>query len=399
MAERVKDSRYSHSAETKSGYNKLQTALTQSSLQLPDILYYPKPANLTVSTHQPNGTIANIPADAAVGLAPPIVAALPGSAINPEEFGFSPREASIAIGSTGNGKEPILEINRPFFFATFSYGATHPTVLELATLAAHGFDNPENRQAYQIALSALATSVLTVKNRLPWNVEITDDCLASGLTTVATLTALQNSGVLINSVRINAIGSASIQALMVLKAFARQNRIPIEVHAGFPSFGLSAGQELPDSHGVREHANYLTLPLEILPTLPDSLQGYLEQLRSADGNIYTVGDMGDASKGLPPRFNNTCPWNAYRSDAPDKDGFPTVPSLGLPSNLDPNAALTLYPLRGGIMCEAYDRWINKKYPSARPNKSETVNVVASRKWTPEHGFVVALKGLTPQRAA
>lgn len=147
---------------------------------------------------------------------------------------------------------------------------------------------------------------------------IPEDCLASADSLIGTLSYLLTRTKLARrerrvKVRIDVL-TATAQGVLVLKKFAQDNHLDLELNVGYLAFGLSGGSPIDEETKVREHANYLVYP-------DDLSVEYLTKLANQswyqEGGRQVVGDMGDAAIRLLNQ--EACPWENYRTD---QHGFP-----------------------------------------------------------------------------
>lgn len=257
-----------------------------------------------------------------VGLPERLSSALPGSSLLPEEFlaalGVETNLKTIEelIGAP-NCSGPVMNLESDLFRLRVSEGSSNPLSLAMAERAKAGWGN-ENRAGYQKELLELMAPIYGQES---WQekpqIIIREDCLATGETILGLLVVLnQKAGLKFENIRIE-VKTATTIGLMVLIEYARENDLRLEIFTADLAYGLSAGEKIEG--GFRKHANYIILPEEILGRLPADLRGQWDACRAADGNIYVVGDMGDAGKKLPSEFNKDYPWNRYRNN--DRVGY------------------------------------------------------------------------------
>lgn len=250
-----------------------------------------------------------------------LAAILPGSVVLPEEFlkeiGVKVKReywSRRLIGRVyGNEKHPVFSFQEENFLLRVFHGSTNPHALNLTRLAAvkNGFANEKIRADYQREQRLLIQLMLNLTSVSYFR--IIEDCIASGDTIMGVLTLLNRQRKVPKGgkVRIDVVVSTT-QGILILKEFAKQNNLSLEINAGYLAYGLSKGRKILQS-SARIHANYLVYPQELLELLPEETATELERLKS-DDNIYVVGDMGDAAKRLRQNWNKKYPWNRLRTD-------------------------------------------------------------------------------------
>ena len=190
--------------------------------------------------------------------------------------------------------KPVFSYKKEGLSLKVLNGATNSHALKMSEAASHGFgfDNSYHRAVYQNAMGRLAKNLVKTKyDTETAGLVIRDDCGASADSIIGYLTAqLQNPAgeeQVRQGVRVDLI-AATAQSVLLLKKFAEVMGFPLEIHAGHMAFGLT------------EH-NYITYPNELLESgsIPEKIVERLKRYRyQEDGNIYVVGEMGNAQKGL-----------------------------------------------------------------------------------------------------
>lgn len=190
------------------------------------------------------------------------------------------------------------------------HGSSNAIAIDNSRLAVKGYTAAEDRAQFQLNIATLLKPVFEYKS--DYDVRIIEDCIASGDSLIGIIAFLARnvSSLRIKKVRIDVV-VATIQGILLLSQFASQNDIFLELHVGYLAYGLSRGRKVGET-GVQAHANYITYPKEILTLFPAKVQSRLEVLRSSDGYIYVVGDMGDGARSLPHTFDKSHPWNVSR---------------------------------------------------------------------------------------
>lgn len=324
----------------------------------------------------------------------------PGSIIRPDTFlralGGERRQVERLIGTTTGTKEN----------ATFSYeeeglslsilhGSTSEYALSLMRLAKQGFGDDGVRAQYQQAL-ALGISPALKQDGHVYGVRIHDDCLASG-DSILSYMELQiqqgNEQTLKKRVEVVIDGPATGQGILLLRAYAKKHEIPLRITAGYMAYGLTEG--VMGTNGVKKHANYITLPDEVVRTLPVAMQRTVNALRGEDGTIQVVGDMGDAEKGIKDEImqrirreqgdDTFCAWNDTRKDAHGEHVHKgELPPMNAP--IDPDVPNDVYFARGGYLPYALDEQMNPLF-----QYTNKIIIRASRKWTQEYGYGAAFR--------
>ena len=216
----------------------------------------------------------------------------------------------------GRHNEAALEAKSDDFSLTVYNGSIAEPFLKLSELAVKGFDDPQVRAEYQKEAFEVSQQLFSNETK-GWKLRIIEDVIASGETIAGNLALALQQGILNSgdTVRIDVI-SATTQGLLLLKKFVEDNGLKLELHVGALAYGLSEGE--PTESGARLHANYVVYPDKYLERVREiGLEGVVERLeglKGDDGNIYVVGDMGDAFKSLPAEYDEECPWNRFRKD-------------------------------------------------------------------------------------
>lgn len=237
--------------------------------------------------------------------------------------------------------ELALKYQESGFSLNIFGGLTNAHALSLTELAKKGFKDDLNRIKYQNELSEIIKSVLTHQSDPsdPPAIRIVEDCIASGDTIVGVLTALNQKTKLneIGKVRID-VAVATAQGILLLRKFAQDNGIDLEINAGYMAFGLSKGSKTPGK-GL-EHSNYITYPAGLLNELDNLWSGgdlgYAIEERVGmktspskphSSSVQVVGDMGDGGKKPVSKEYDTIAYTPWYQEIPIpdiKDGsFPT----------------------------------------------------------------------------
>ena len=346
-----------------------------------------------------------------VTLPPELVEVLPGSVVLADEFlkqigygGEDLEEKARILESDYDFEEkgsPAFQFKDDSFSLTVYNGSVSEKLRRLSELAIENFDNPKVRAEYQKVAFEIIKQILSEKGKEreepSWKIRILEDIIASGETIAGNLAALLKEGKLKkgDTIRID-VASATTQGLLVLKKFAEDNGLKLEIHVGALAYGLSEG-EVKES-GVRLHANYVTYPDEYIQRLRErglgEIADKLEGLRSADGNVYVVGDMGDAFQSLPIvdpilgiNYDKECPWNKFRKDMHGPRGKQgDVAQLNIEWE-EGEREIHIYPNGGYFMRAAYFAVLEELYPSGRIRIPKISEIVAKRVWTDRRGIL------------
>lgn len=257
-----------------------------------------------------------------VSLPENLAVVLPGSIILPKLF-LTTLGVTSATGywskrlngnHFGNKTNPAFTHKKDRFLLRVFHGSVNRHALNLTRIAAknNGFTEEKVRAEYQKKQYLLIRPVLDSES--DYHFRMIEDCVASGDTILGglTLLALQGKVSKRGKIRIDVV-VATTQGILVIKEYALQNNLDLEINTGYLAYGLSEGSKIPQS-SARVHANYLVYPEAYLSFLSDKMAADLKSLRNADGNIYVVGDMGDAAQKLTQKWNSACPWNRLRTD-------------------------------------------------------------------------------------
>jgi len=335
-------------------------------------------------------------------------AIFPGSYISPAEFltnlNYS-SEAALRLQKTllskveGEFLIPILDIKDKSggnnFSLTVLNGSTNEYALAMTEFAYLGFDDPKNRLQYQHHMLQSVKPFYADKSEPKYRVRIFDDCLASGDSIAGYLYKLcsEENPLLKQGVEVMVV-TATAQSILFLKSFAQSLGIDLSIKVGQLAFGLSEGTT--KNNGVREHANYITYPKELLKLLPEEIAKQLESYQidiNGEKLIQVVGDMGAAEEGIQveelremlkdlPSYIDYW-WNDRREDPHGrhpmrKDKLPVTETRS-------DRPISVYLARGGYLPYAWDKFYGLF------DKLDAVVVRASRLWTKEHGYGVGIR--------
>lgn len=328
-------------------------------------------------------------------------ASFPGSVIRPDTFlhelGEDKKMAARLVGpTTGTKEEMAFTHDEQGLSLSILHGSTSEYALSLMRLAKQGFSDDGVRAQYQQALADGISPALKQEGHA-YDIRIHDDCLASG-DSILSYMELQiqqgNEQTLKKGVEVVIDGPATAQGILLLRAYAKKHEIPLRITAGYMAYGLTEGVS-SGTNGVKKHANYITMPREVVGMLADPMQKTVDALRGEDGNIQVVGDMGDAEKGIKQevmqqirkeRGDNTfCAWNDTRRDSHGEHLHKgELPPMNAP--IDPDVPNDVYFARGGYLPYALDEQMNPFFQYAN-----IIIIRASRKWTQEYGYGAAFK--------
>lgn len=322
-----------------------------------------------------------------------LVHKLPGSYVTPQSFVESFPESmvegesryKILGGHIGTLNNLAFEAHQDNFDLRVFHGSTNEHSLRLSKLAARGTEDPKNRVHYQDNLAQLIEPVLKTPSDAP--LRIVEDCLASGDTLIGVIKAIGDKTKLadhdLGKITID-VAVATTQGVLLLKKFAQDNGINIELNVGYLAYGLSEGKKTAATIG-REHANYINFPEELIYEI-ETVRPEITTLLKPDDQV--VGDMGDFSKLIPHDDPEAPQWNSYRSDTyggPNGTGFPEP-------DYEENANQhLLYLSNGGYLMRGLYQYFNN--PSGAIKYSEMV-FAAKRRWTQEQGYGVLFRDMS-----
>lgn len=332
----------------------------------------------------------------------------PGSYIAPELFltEISPNRTKehaeltlklLGQEKAGSYRDPIfVQGNEEDKFSINVWnGLTNPEAIELAELATKDLKNDEQSRAiYQDRLFDLSKAQLyklrnfsTPNNSLEYH----DDCLASGDSIIGDITRRladenERRRLMQYGVSVTIDGPATAQGILFLKKFAEVNNIKLHLDVGYMAFGLSEGNDI--GGGVREHANYITHPPEILSKIDPELASKLLLLKRG-GDIQVVGDMGTAIQNVSKQVMSNMraefsrDFNPLFKDREDNyiTGNEGSYMVKMPVHIQNYLPETVYMAKGGFHCYAADKYFGQ-------NKNVTM-IDASRMWIKGLGYGAA----------
>lgn len=280
-----------------------------------------------------------------VSLPTDLAKVLPGSVCLPVEFlqrlrsGINFNHHQRLIGDNlGNKNNPALSLATDGFVLRVFHGSFNPHALEISRLAALGFTDPQVRGQYQTHLFEIMEPVINRPSE--FNLRIIEDCLASGDTLVGVLALFHKlRRVDLQTKIIIDVAVATTQGILVLRKFAKDNNLSLELNVGYLAYGLSKGKEIKGT-SARDHANYIIYPTNIRENL-----GLPE---------FVVGDMGDASQRTPG-----VSWDQLRTDSWGSSGGQET---ALQQLFDPSKPTALYLTNGGYLMKAFSNYLQPDLP-------------------------------------
>lgn len=267
------------------------------------------------------------------------------------------------------------------------HGSTNPYALNLSKYADLDPNDPQRRMYYQDNLSSIVEPLVKTETDAP--LRIVEDCLASGDTlpsvikTLAEITKLKNG---LGKVTVD-VSVATAQGIFLLKKFAQDNKIDIDLNVGFLAFGLSEGIKREIGY---EHANYIIYHDNLVEKLTELFAERNKEISALAGK-QVVGDMGEYGKILPGINNDqipmVAPWNEFRADS---HGSETNGPFTQPIYDESFNQHILYLSNGGYLMRAFYHYFNNR---DKKNKFSEVVFSAKRRWTKEYGYGALLKDI------
>lgn len=267
-------------------------------------------------------------------------------------------------------KNPAFSLLDKDFSLKVLNGSFNPHALTMSEAASHGFgfEDPGHRGVYQNAMQKLAETLVKTEYDIKGaGLRIFDDCGASADSIVGYLISqLQNPAgeeMLKRGVRVDLI-AATAQSILILKRFAEVMGFPLEIHASHMAFGLT------------EH-NYIVYPDELLQSesISKDVVSRLEDYRyQEDGNIYVVGEMGNAQMGLSgkdvevarKKYQLDESFYAINEERTDPHGeHPKRQRRAVIENPEESDIYFVYFARGGYLPYAIDRKFNPDFDRAK----------------------------------
>ncbi len=262
---------------------------------------------------------------------------------------------------------PVFTAKNDGFELNVNNGSFNEHAISMSVAASHGFkfENPLDRAEYQNAMHELAKPIIAKRDR-NFGVRVFDDCIASGDSIYGYLYELSKSKEgqekLRAGVRIDAI-VATPQAILLFKQLAKKIGFHLEINVSHLGYGLS-------------DQNYIVYPEEILREAPDTIVSLKNKDESdkdkKDVNIYVVGDMGNAQKGISDdemkrirevkKDSEFCKFNDTRTDP--HGNHPNKANKAVVENPDQPAFDFVYFARGGYLPLEFDRELNPYFKDA-----------------------------------
>jgi len=325
---------------------------------------------------------------------------LPGSEVFPKEFVEHIYNREVCDGAWQNLVSNHLSCgdcescfnyvsdNKKFGLTVF-HGSFNPKAIEIIKLAdKNDHESYDARAKYQGNIVVVMHNVLKEPNHLGKypRLRIIEDCIASGDSIMGILALLKSNQLLKDmnlksSVRID-VAVATPQGVMILKKFAQDNDLNLDINIGYLAYGLTQGELQKD--GTREHSNYMYIPKNLASYISGD-----NEVRSMVGQVgvpekMVAGDMGLFFKSLPDEEFGLirCAWNRYREDEHgERNQY--VPRN---NNYDPKKITNLFLANGGYFMEALFKYKNKS-----DELLKTINLImlrASRRDDQKKGYGV-----------
>lgn len=329
-----------------------------------------------------------------------VAKSMPGSYISPQQFirelGGGERQLfvdNIASTHIGSDENPALRVQTTDkdFSLTVYHGSFNKRATDLTAIATQDLSDERTRASYQSNVFEIMKPIL--RKDSTFDVRIVEDCIASGDVIAGVKTALSKirpdirQGIL----RVD-VAVATAQGILLLKKFAQDNGLKLHLNVGFMAFGLSAGQDV-DGTEARAHANYITYPQEFLDMAPAAVKEKLEKYRSADGNLYVVGDMGDAAKSVSIDHDERHPWNYFRVD---DHGTRNNSKVEEEAEIDGTMRLDVFLKRGGYLLKSMVDYMADK---GITTKRQQMIFFGNRVWaTDPYGYGVLINGMPLNKA-
>lgn len=235
----------------------------------------------------------------------------------------------------------------------------------------------ENTVVYQRDLARIFSQItkreiVETKNTLGLSVSdylLTDieDCIATGDTLVGTGLVFSELDKFPWKGRRIDVANATAQGLTVLYHWARKTGVPIEVNAGWLSWGLSEGigEELA-------HKNYITHA------------PFPELQKMHKNRIFVVGDMGEASKRITGLGWDGLRRDRYFLDNVSQDEYSYV------ENMDIGGDLYMAFEKGGLLTVALRKYALKEL--GKETHFPLIMAIGKRLDLGERGFGLRLDG-------
>lgn len=325
-----------------------------------------------------------------------VVQEIVGSTLNPDSFlkslGVADRamlESNLLSSSMGATDNPVLKLTSEDrdFSLTVMHGSFNGRAMSISRLATQNLDDEPVRAKYQSEVFELMKPILRKQSN--YDIRIAEDCIASGDVIAGVKTALAKIRPDLKQklIRID-VAVATTQGILLLKKFAKDNNFNLEINAGYLAYGLSSGNKTDDPE-AREHANYITYPQSVIDKAPLDVKKSLESLRQDDGNVYVVGDMGDAAKSVHIDSDGRYPWNRFRNDNHGTRKNEDMDESE--ERLDETKPVDIFLKRGGFFIKSL---VDYMADSTGQKKKQSTMFFGNRVWaTAPHGYGVLINGL------
>lgn len=287
--------------------------------------------------------------------------ALPGSTFSYEGFLYLldrqekvKEDKKLLLGrGLGTYEKPQFEHAEGSFALRVFHGAGNEHAMEISRLAQEAQDNggfaqnPKLRREYKRQLFEIVEPILIDDpEEKEFSMRIIEDCIASGdsiygvLGLLASKTSLGKDNRL-NKIRID-VAVATTQGIAILRKFAHENNIDLEINVGYMANGLSQGIKVGNTD-VYTHSNYIIYTDEVKKALGIEFE-------------YVVGDMGDAL--LKDEEEETSGgWEQYRIDSHGPYERETEHEE---SQIYENEPILVILANGGYAIKAYLQWIRNQ---------------------------------------
>lgn len=325
-----------------------------------------------------------------------VVQQIVGSTLTPDRFlknlGVGDRpvlEANLLSESTGTLDNPVLRVmsEDKDFSLTVMHGSFNSRAMNLTRLATQNLNEEPVRAKYQSEVFELMKPIL--RKESTYDIRIAEDCIASGDVIAGVKTALAKirPDIKQKSIRVD-VAVATTQGILLLRKFAHDNNLNLEINAGYLAYGLSSGNKTDDPE-AREHANYITYPQSVVDKASPAVKETLESLQQEDGNIYVVGDMGDAAKSIHIDSDGRYPWNKYRSD--NHGTRNNEEPVEAAQDIDNAKPIDVFLKRGGFFIKSL---VDYMAEATGQKKKQSTMFFGNRVWaTAPHGYGVLINGL------
>ncbi len=281
--------------------------LRRTSLKMSDlpVVGVQEPRSLKINFYQ-DGKLTPSEGQFFVSMPEKLASQMRGSYISPDVFLANLKDVdaenvfshkSSIIGDrefSAKVMKKAFEYREENFSLNVFHGSTNPNALELTEIAREltekDLDHRLDKIHYQDILAEIVEPIIKTpsKPESPPAIKIVEDCLASGDTIIGVLAALQQKTKLTEMTRVRVdVAVATAQGILLLRKFAQDNGIDLELNVGYMAFGLSKGKKTPGKG--YEHSNYITYPDDFVEELNEQFSNGFDKLK----NRQVVGDMGE----------------------------------------------------------------------------------------------------------